>query len=316
MKTILRKLISPLEKYLLAELVWMAIKYTKNRRTKSSLKTLRWMLRKCLELFINRMKIVRKDNSFANEATTLEDVLNQFHPKGKFLVDIGAADGIRQSSTAHFLNNLGWGGALFEYDSDSFSRLAYLYNDREDITLCKSKVTPQNIAGLLNSLGVPKNFDYLNIDVDSYDLSILREMLEADFKPSMISMEVNENFPPEIYFEVVYNENHFWRGDHFFGCSLSAANETLTKYGYLLVCMEYNNAIFIDSQFSSKVQTQKNLKTAYAEGDLNKPDRKQLFPWNEDTEFLLTDIQVNEKITKVNNLFSQYEGKYIIKEVS
>jgi hypothetical protein len=47
------------------------------------------------ELFVNRMKVVRQDNSFANEAATLEKIFNQLEIKEKFLVDIGAADGIR-----------------------------------------------------------------------------------------------------------------------------------------------------------------------------------------------------------------------------
>lgn len=262
------------------------------------------------------MKVVRKDNSFANEAATLEETLNKLDSKSRFLVDIGAADGIRQSSTAHFLNNLGWSGALFEFYPDSFSRLAYLYNDREDITLCKSKVTPENIVGLLKNLDVPRNFEYLNIDIDSYDLYILREMLQADIKPSVISMEVNETFPPDIYFEVIYSKNHFWKGDHFFGCSLAAANETLRKPGYELVCMEYNIAIFINSQYASKVHTQVDLKSAYHEGYLNKVDRKFLFPWNADTEFLLLDTPVEQRISDVTKLFSQYEGRYEIHEVS
>ena len=173
-----------------------------------------------------------------------------------------------------------------------------------------------NIAGLLKSLGVPQDFGYLNIDIDSYDLAVLREMLGADFRPSLISMEVNENFPPEIYFEVVYTENHFWKGDHFFGCSLAAANTTLRKHGYSLVCMEYNNAIFIDNQYSSKIDLQTDLKIAFNEGYLHKADRKSLFPWNKDTEFLFMDTQTKQKISEVNNLFSQYEGKYIIREVS
>lgn len=315
MNKTIRKLLSPFEKYLWAEIVWMVIKYIRNKRANSELKSLRWVLRKNCELFVNRMKVVRQDNSFANEAATLEKILHQLEIKEKFLVDIGAADGIRQSSTARFLNNLGWAGALIEYDSDSFSRLAFLYNDRQDLTLCKSKVSPMNIAGLLKSLGVPQEFGYLNIDIDSYDLAILREMLESDFVPAVISMEINETFPPEIYFEVIYTENHLWQGDHFFGCSLAAAHSTLKKYGYSLACMEYNNAVFVNKEHSLKIQTQDDLNTAFKEGYVNKVDRKTLFPWNVDMEFLLLASPTSGKIEEIQRRFMKYTEKYRIYEV-
>lgn len=315
MKTAIRKLISPMEKYLFAELIWMGFKYTKKRRENPLLKPLSWMIRKNVEILINRMKIVRKDNSFANEAGTLEEILKKLDLQSQYLVDIGAADGIRQSSTAHFLNNRGWIGALFEYDPDSFSRLAYLYNDRQDITLCKSKVTPLNTPKLLEALNVPQDFGYLNIDIDSYDLAVLRAMLDAGFKPSIISMEINENFGPEFYFEVTWNENHSWNGDHFFGCSLAAAMSTLSGYGYVLVKMEYNNAIFVGLKDSSRFELPSDLKQAYLEGYLNKKNRLDLFPWNHLLEFMHSNLPSQEKIKKIEYLFREYSGHYILKEL-
>ena len=78
--------------------------------------------------------------------------------------------------------------------------------------------------------------------------------------------------------------------------------------------MEYNNAVFVENQYSAKIHTQTDIKTAFNEGYLDKADRKSLFPWNEDTEFLLMDAPTEQKISQVTMLFSQYEGKYIISE--
>lgn len=292
----------------------MLYKYLIPSRRDSSLKTLGWLIRKSAELLVNRLKVVRIDNSFANETETIEKILSKLTIECNFLVDIGAADGVRQSSTVSFFNRLDWNGALFEYDSESFAKLAFLYNDRSDIKLCKSKVTPANIVGLLESMGVPKNFGFLNIDIDSYDLSVIREILNSGFTPFVISMEINESFPPEIMFEVLYEENHAWESNHFFGCSLSSANATLESLSYVLVKVEYNNAIFVKESDALKFSLPISLEQAYYEGYLNREDRTQLFPWNTIMEFLHSSISTQEKIKMVDELFSQYRQRYVITE--
>jgi hypothetical protein len=314
MRNCVRKALQPFEKFISAELIWMMSKYLRARSRNQKIKPLRWLIRKNIELLVNRMKIVREDNSFANESAAIEQIFEKLMIEEKYLVDIGAADGIRQSSSALFLNERGWSGALFEYDSDSFAKLAFLYSDRSDLQLCKSKVTPGNVVGLLQSLEVPRNFGYLNIDIDSFDLTVLREMLKGNFMPLVISMEVNENFPPQLYFEVLYDEKHSWQGDHFFGCSLAAAEASLKIFGYFLVRVEYNNAIFLREDRCTALQLPGSLEEAYNEGYLNKEDRIELFPWNSNMEFMHSDCSTSEKIDRVNKVFLKYQGKYILKE--
>ena len=316
MRIFFRKALQPFEKFLLAELIWMMSKYQRTSSKNHNIKSLRWLIRKNTELLVNRMKIVRGDNSFANESEAIEQIFGKLLIEEKYLVDIGAADGIRQSSSAVFLNERGWSGALFEYDPDSFAKLAFLYCDRNDLRLCKTKVTPDNIVGLLQSLEVPRIFGFLNIDIDSYDLTVLREMLKSDFKPLVISMEVNENFPPQLYFEVLYDENHCWQGDHFFGCSLAAAAASLNNLGYSLARVEYNNAIFLREELCVELQLPGSLEEAYNQGYLNKKNRIDLFPWNSSMEFMHSDHPTSEKIDRVNNMFLNYQGKYILKESS
>ena len=315
MRNCFRKTLQPFEKFISAELIWMTSKYLRARSRNQNVKPLRWLIRKNIELLVNRMKVVREDNSFANESAAIEQIFEKLVIEEKHLVDIGAADGIRQSSTALFLNERGWSGTLFEFDSDSFAKLAFLYSDRNDLQLCKSKVTPGNIEGLLQSLEVPRNFGYLNIDIDSYDLAVLREMLKANFMPLVISMEINENFPPEIHFEVLYNENHSWESNHFFGCSLSAATSALEKFGYSLIRVEYNNAFFVRDIDAPLFSLPPSLSHAYNDGYLHREDRIELFPWNTDMEFLHSDSSIDTKIDEVNRLFNKYIGKYLIQAV-
>ena len=313
-KTI-KKIFLPFERFITVELLWMTFKYLIARQSNHSLKPFSWLVRKNTETLINRTKIVRKDNSFANESETLEAIFTNINVQERFLVDIGASDGIRQSSTSLFLVKYGWKGALFESQADSFSKLAFLYNDRNDLQLYKGKVTPANISGLLEHMSISKNFGFLNIDIDSYDLAVLREMLEYGFNPSVISMEINEIFPPEIYFEVLFEPEHSWNGDHFFGCSLAAANVTMLALGYSLVRVEYNNAFFVRKNETSAIVNSLNINDAYSDGYRSRKDRHQLFPWNLDVEYLHSNLSTVEKIDRIQNMFSGYKGKYILHEI-
>lgn len=305
----IKRWLSPLEDFQLLETTWLSLKYRKARKSNKSLPRLSFIFLKSVELFTNRLKIVRKDNSFAGEHSILAETMKKLDIGDGYLVDIGAADGIRQSSTVGFLSGSNWRGTLFEYNPESFSRLAFLYNDSQRVNLAKVKVTPVNLAPLFEGIGIPERFEYLNIDIDSYDLSILRELIDSGYRPSIISMEVNEKFPPNIYFEVLFSEDHSWNGDHFFGCSLTAAYENLQPRGYELVVMEYNNAIFIDSTSFLSGSLMTDLNKFYRNGYLTKNDRKELFPWNQDME-IIQELEPKDVLQYLNKKFISYKGKY------
>lgn len=155
----------------------------------------------------------------------------------------------------------------------------------------------------------------MNVDIDSYDLSVVREILGSGFSPIIISMEINENFPQEIHLEVLYNEIHSWESNHFFGCSLSAATSALEKFGYSLIRVEYNNAFFVRDIDAALFSLLPSLSHAYNDGYLHRENRVKLFPWNTDMEFLHSDSSIDTKIDEVNRLFNKYIGKYLIKAV-
>ena len=60
----------------------------------------------------------------------------------------------------------------------------------------------------------------------------MKKILEKNFRPKVISMEINEKIPPPIYFAAKFNENDKWeKDDHFYGCSITAAADLLIKNG-------------------------------------------------------------------------------------
>ena len=63
---------------------------------------------------------------------------------------------------------------------------------------------------ILEKIGVLRTIsmssDFLNLDIDSYDLEVMKKILEKNFRPKVISMEINEKIPPPIYFAAKFNE--------------------------------------------------------------------------------------------------------------
>jgi len=163
------------------------------------------------------------------EAKKLLEICSELNISNGYYVDIGASDGWSSSSTFSFAKSKNFSGLSVELDDKKFKKMQYIYKNFHNAHLSKTKVTPVNIIDLLNEFDVPQNFDILNLDIDSYDLYVIKNLLKS-FQPKIVSMEINEKIPPPIYFTVKYDENHYWKGDHFFGCSLQAAHEDWSPF--------------------------------------------------------------------------------------
>ena len=222
-------------------------------------------------------------------------------------VDIGASDGWTSSATFPFAKNDNFSGLSIELDNKKFKKMEFIYRKFNNAYLSKSKVTPENVTEILKKFDVLYDFDILNLDIDSYDLFVIKKLLESH-KPKIVSMEINEKIPPPLFFTVTYNDKHFWKGDHFFGCSLQAAYDEVSKFGYRLYTLIYNNAIFISDDVKINVPD-RTLTQIYNDGYVNKPDRKEKFSYNYDVDVLLK-INPSDSIEFINNLFKDYQGKY------
>jgi hypothetical protein len=254
------------------------------------------------------------ESSYAGEYRRLEAIAFQLKIKDGYVVDIAASDGVSQSCTLAFFRDHDWAGLAVEMDPLKFSKLAFLYANFPKAKLARGRITPDNTVALLRGFEVPTNFALLNLDIDSYDLFVMDELLKSAFRPKIISMEVNEKIPPPIFFTVKYDDAHYWQGDHFYGCSLAAAAATVKPYGYILESLQYNNAVFVRSDIADNLFDDLSVESAYDIGYRNRPDRKTLFPWNSNVDCLL-QYSTQESILFLRELFKQYDGKYILREL-
>jgi hypothetical protein len=221
-------------------------------------------------------------------------------------IDIAASDGVKMSNTK-FLYDKGWEGIAVEFDPQKFSLLANFYSKYPNVYLIKNKVVPDNVNFILKSCQTPKDFAFLNFDIDSYDYFVMEKLL-TEFRPSLICAEINEKIPPPIKFTVKYDPSFIYKNDHFFGQSISQLYELCRINDYVIVELYYNNAFIMPREICQL----KHLtpEAAYAEGYKNKSDRKKYFPWNNDMEELL-QMSPEEGMAFIKKKFAGYNGKYI-----
>lgn len=249
------------------------------------------------------------DHSFANEAPHLLALCNALGIEAGYVVDMAASDGVSQSCLLPFFRDPKWAGLAVEMDAQRFKLLCYAYTAFDNVALAKSRVTPENVAHLLLGYEVPTDFDVLNLDIDSYDLSVIEQILKSGFRPKIISMEINEKIPPPLFFAVKYDPDWYWKGDHFYGCSATAAADTVEPFGYIIESIQYNNIFFIDAGLARGRFESVRVEKAYREGYADREDRARLFPYNADVDAALT-MAPEAACEFFAGYFSQYSGHF------
>lgn len=165
--------------------------------------------------------------------------------ENRFCVDFGADNGITISNSFNLCYNKKWGGVLIE-PSDHYDQLADLYKERDDVITIHGKVGFTNetkLDSLLNNVDfdVPKNFDFLSIDVDGNELWIWEDIKE--YRPRVVCVEFNQDIANDIYFIQAKDESINQ------GSSLLAFTKNAKIRGYELVATTFCNAFFVDSMY-------------------------------------------------------------------
>lgn len=133
-----------------------------------------------------------------------------------------------------------WDYALFDCD-----------NENKSIKLYKHFLTSKNICEIFKKYNVPKDIDYISIDVDSADLWLFEALLK-EYKAKLFSVEHNCHFPTNRAITRLNNTNG-WNYDRLYGASLKALNLLAESYGYTLIwVVEEFDAFFIRNDLIKK----------------------------------------------------------------
>jgi hypothetical protein len=250
---------------------------------------------------------VRLPLSAHGEEAVIGRWLDRLGDLERVCVDIAASDGVDQSNTFS-LFDAGWTGLALEADPARFRALAAVHARRPGVGLARTFVTPGNVRDLLRGFGIPRDFGFLSFDIDGYDHYVLDALLQ-EWRPALMCVEINEKIPPPLRFTIRPDAGFEYRGDHFFGQSISKLVEMTAAHGYDLVELHYNNALLVPVERGLGVSL--TAEDAYRTGYAERPDRAARFAYNADMDPLLT-MTPEDAARFVREKFRGREAEYLL----
>lgn len=167
------------------------------------------------------------------ESGIISFIFDHISTTNKFFCDIGAGYyGKGQMSNTQELLDKGWQGIQVDADNSDNPAIKSLF------------VTPDNILSAMKSWGVPYYFDFLNIDIDSFDIDIL-EKIVPEYRPLVICTEFNGTLDPKKSIKLKYEPGYTWDETNKYGYSFGAAVKFCGKFGYKIILNHVNQNLFL-----------------------------------------------------------------------
>tara|TARA_B100002019_G_C21263429_1_gene598022 strand:+ start:984 stop:1868 length:885 start_codon:yes stop_codon:yes gene_type:complete len=138
------------------------------------------------------------------------------------------------ANTSKLIIEKGWNSLLLDKN-----------NENPEINLQKHLLTSENICKIFRKYNVPKEPEYISIDIDSIDLWIFESLIKK-YKAKLFSVEYNCNFPINRSITIKNDPSIPINTDRAFGASLKALNQVAENNGYVLLwVVEELDAFFI-----------------------------------------------------------------------
>lgn len=182
----------------------------------------------------------RDEFSQAGEDGVAEAILAELPDRNNWVVEFGAWDGLHLSNSRHFITSQQFSAVLIEGSSKRFADLQALYADRPDVHTLNVFVRTSGadtLDQILAGTPIPKDFDYLSIDIDGNDYHVWKSLEE--FRPKLVCIEFNPTVPSDV---------EFVQADDFsvkHGTGLLSLVELGREKGYELVTVMAANAFFV-----------------------------------------------------------------------
>jgi len=176
------------------------------------------------------------------EDGVLEDIFSVVGTRDKFYVEFGVEDG-SECNTRNLFKNYGWNGVLMDGGG---------LPTHDSRVILKEYITTEGIVSLFQKYNVPKTFDLLSVDIDSYDYWVTKEIFKGGYRPVVLIAEINRNWRSDQAFTVPPDTP--WVGASF-GCSAFGYHQLMKNFGYYPVYIEHNgvNIFFVQVELLAKV---------------------------------------------------------------
>ena len=227
-----------------------------------------------------------------------------------YIIDIGASTGVNSDPVYQFISNNKYKGLCIEGASQKIPSLRQNISPTFDIY--NGYITPHNVFSVFEQYKVPRFFDVLKIDIDGYDLDVLRTILQK-YQPRIIIAEYNEKIPPPIHFEIKYRDNYEWDNSHCFGFSLAAGKNVMDKYNYkILSICDLNNILCINFELCNllSVDFETNIYDIYQSGYVARHNERMFhLPWNENVNHWLNIKDPDVLRSEILNYFTKINDR-------
>jgi len=160
----------------------------------------------------------------------------------KYCSEFGAWDGVHLSNACYFVRNKGYNAVFIEGEEERVADLQRNY-PQDNVHNIHRYVTfegANSLDNIFQECDVPKNFDFISIDVDGVDYHIFESLRQ--FQPKIVCIEFNPAIPNTV--EYIQKKDMSVKQ----GNSARALVNLATKKGYSLVATTNCNLIFVDSK--------------------------------------------------------------------
>lgn len=166
----------------------------------------------------HRVKMSKSYSHITSKGESFDLKLNEeifFNKENGFFIELGAYDGLTQSNTAFFEKTKNWTGILIEASRDRYEECvknrpnsrcinsACSATDNDSISFnyengLMSKVVDDGVYNcntttletILDNCEVNRNIDFLSLDVEGYELEVLKGINFCKYRPNYMLIEL------------------------------------------------------------------------------------------------------------------------------
>lgn len=193
------------------------------------------------------------------EDGVIERIFEIISAENRWCVEFGA--GSDNNNTWTLVNNKGWFGVLIEAHPVYYKELVRKYVGNSHVICLDDFVhwkDENTLDAILAKTPVPRDFDFLVIDIDGHDYQVWDAVRE--YRPRVVMVEYNGNIPLDVSFIQPPDSRTIRTGS-----SLRALTELAKRKGYELIYAHIANAIFVREELFPKFCITDNSPEAIVE---------------------------------------------------
>lgn len=175
--------------------------------------------------------------------------ISKLIPLTKTFIEIGCGNGLENNTHQMLLD--GFKGIWVD---GSEINIQYIENELGGrvfknllvVDLMIKKNSLESSVNLFNWFLEEESIDFFSLDIDGNDYHVIDPFV-LKFKPKLICVEYNAQFPPPTNLVMKYSENEVWQTNDYFGASLQAWVVKFQTLGYELITCNGcgTNAFFV-----------------------------------------------------------------------